>query len=201
MQVLKWTVKRFLGTSFYVLLNEFISIAQEHCETPYFQPRHRYLPFWNEPAKNSTGLASPYRCRTFRFLLTQIGYGLLCGFWVWRRRTRGCPCCPIYCLPLSNTSTSPWTAWHDGSGWWENRLAGEHLPRDLVRPSSGLKELAQTMTYNDSFMHGHQKKTLILSVQALNQVCVLNTWQSLLCCGFFYIALFTKTRGSFNPVV
>ena len=50
------------------------------------------------------------------------------------------PCCP----PMSNPSTSSWTAWPDGSGRWDNRMASQHLPRDLVRPSSGLKELVQT---------------------------------------------------------
>jgi len=61
-------------------------------------------------------------------------YGLLCGLWVWRRRTNRRPCCP----PMSNPSTSPWTAWPDGSGRWDNRMVSQHLPRDLVRPSSGL---------------------------------------------------------------
>ena len=39
-------------------------------------------------------------------------------------------------LPMSNPSTSPWTAWPDGAGRWDNRMAAQHLPRDLVRPSS-----------------------------------------------------------------
>ena len=65
---------------------------------------------------------------------------LLCGLWVLRRRTNRRPCRP----PMSNPSTSPWTAWPDGLGRWDNRMAAHHLPRDLVRPSSG-KELAQTM--------------------------------------------------------
>jgi len=54
---------------------------------------------------------------------------------VWRRRTNRRPCC----LLMSNPSTSPWTARPNGSGQWDNRLAAQHLPRDLVRPSSGLK--------------------------------------------------------------
>ena len=61
-----------------------------------------------------------------------MGYVLLCGLWVWRRRTNRRPCCP----PMSNPSTSPWTAWHDGSGWWDNWMAAQHLPRDLLWPSS-----------------------------------------------------------------
>jgi len=51
------------------------------------------------------------------------------------------PCCPR----MSNPSTSPWTARRDSSGWWDNWMAVQHLPWDLVRPRSGLKELAQTM--------------------------------------------------------
>jgi len=64
-----------------------------------------------------------------------MGYGLLCGLWVWRRRTKSRPCCP----PMSNPSNSPWTAWPDGSGRWDNRIAAQHLPRDQTRPNSGLK--------------------------------------------------------------
>jgi len=40
---------------------------------------------------------------------------------------------------LSNPSTSPWTAWPDGCGRWDKRMAAQHLFRDLVQPSSGLK--------------------------------------------------------------
>ena len=47
---------------------------------------------------------------------------------------------------MSNPSTSPWTARTDGSVRWDNRMVAQHLPRDLVRPSSGLKELAQMTT-------------------------------------------------------
>jgi len=35
-------------------------------------------------------------------------------------------------------------AWPDCSGWWDNRLAAQQFHRYLARPSSGLKELAQT---------------------------------------------------------
>jgi len=46
---------------------------------------------------------------------------------------------------MSNPSTSPRTARPEGSGWWHNRMAAQHLPWDLVRPSNGLKEHAHTM--------------------------------------------------------
>jgi len=42
---------------------------------------------------------------------------------------------------MSKPLTSPWTARPDGSGRWDSRIAAQHLPRDLVRPSSELKEL------------------------------------------------------------
>ena len=45
--------------------------------------------------------ASSYAIWTFPLLLVQMGYGLLCGLWVWRRRTNRRPCRP----PLSNPST------------------------------------------------------------------------------------------------
>ena len=50
----------------------------------------------------------------------------------------------LRCPPMSNPSTSSWTARPDGYGRWDNRMAAQDLPRDLVPPSSGLKELAQT---------------------------------------------------------
>jgi len=110
--------------------------GQPH-KTPHFHPRHQHPPpiFWNDPPKKSLGLAKPppHRCRTFPLLLVQMGYGPLCGLWVWRRRTNRRPCCP----PMSNPSTSPWTAWPDDGGRWDNRMTAQYLPRDLVRPSSG----------------------------------------------------------------
>jgi len=75
-------------------------------------------------------LESRYHC-----LLVQIGYGLLCSLWVWRRKANRRPCFP----PVSNPSTS-WTAWPDSCGRWDNRMAAQHLPRDLVQFSSGLKK-------------------------------------------------------------
>jgi len=108
--------------------------GQPH-KTPHFNSRHWYPPSRNDPPKKSLGPVQPplHRCRTFPLLLVQMGYGLLCGLWVWRRRTNRRPCCP----PMSNPSTSPWTARPDGSRRWDNRVAAQHLPRNLARPSSG----------------------------------------------------------------
>ena len=52
-------------------------------------------------------------------LLAQMAYGLLCGLWVWCRRTNRWPCCP----PMANPSTSSWNARPDGSERWDNRFA------------------------------------------------------------------------------
>ena len=71
-----------------------------------------------------------------------MGYGLLCGLWVWRRRTHRPPCC----FPMSNPSASPWTAWPDGSGRWDNWMAVQRLPRDVVRSSSGFNNSLKRRT-------------------------------------------------------
>jgi len=89
---------------------------------------------WNAEWADNPAWPPPHRCWTFPLLLVQMGHGFLCGLWVRHRRTNKRPCCPR----MSNPSTSPWTTWPDGSGRWDNRMASEHLPRDLVRPSSGL---------------------------------------------------------------
>ena len=56
-----------------------------------------------------------------------MGYGLFCGLWVWCRRTNHRPFCP----PMS-----PWTVQPDSSERWDNRIAAQHLPWDLMRPNS-----------------------------------------------------------------
>ena len=96
----------------------------------------------NDPPKKSLGPAQPlpHLRQTFPLLFTQMRYGPFCSFWVWRRTNRR-PCYP----PRTNPSNSPWTARPDSSGWRNNRLTAQNLPRDLVRPSNGLNELAQTM--------------------------------------------------------
>ena len=90
-----------------------------------------------------------------------MGYRLLCGLWVWRRRTNGRRCCP----PMSNPSTSSWTAWPDVSGRWDNLMAAQHLPRDLVRLSSGLYQLAQKAK------KWRQHKVVFMVRHAIHQEC------------------------------
>ena len=62
-------------------------------------------------------------CLCCVYLLTLMSW-LLC-----RRTNRG-PWCPL----ISNPSTSPWTD-ITGSWWCDNRLAAQHLTRDLMRPT------------------------------------------------------------------
>jgi len=71
----------------------------------------------NDPPKKSLGPAYPHRRRVLPLLLVQIEYGLLCGLWVWCRRTSRRSCCPR----MSNPLTSPWTAWLDGWRFWAMR--------------------------------------------------------------------------------
>ena len=80
--------------------------------------------------------------------------------WVWRRRTSRRPCCP----PLSNPSTSSWTAWPDGSGRWYNRMAAQHLPLDLVRPNSGQKNWLKRM--GDSHSQRQERHLRLCNGQA-----------------------------------
>jgi len=51
-------------------------------------------------------------------------YGPFCSLWVWCRRTNPQTCHP----PMSNPSTSLWTARPDGFGWWDNQIAAQYLP-------------------------------------------------------------------------
>ena len=109
-------------------------------KTPHFHLRHRHPPAeWPSQEEPGSGFTAFAPVSGVPLLFVQMGYGLLCGLWVWRRTSRR-PCCP----PMSNPSTSTWTARPDVSGRWDNWMDAQHLPRDLVRPSSGLKELTQT---------------------------------------------------------
>jgi len=64
-----------------------------------------------------------YLCLSNYLLLTQTGHGPSCAFCMWRRRTDRWP-----------------HLWPDGSGRWDNRMAAQNLSRDVLSPSSGLKE-------------------------------------------------------------
>ena len=104
--------------------------GQPH-KTPHFISRHRYIPPWNDPPKKSLGSAQPppHRCRTFLLLPVQMGYGILCGLWVWRGTNRP-PCCP----PLSNPSTpTDYTAW---LFWTVRQLNGCSTPAPISRWAS-----------------------------------------------------------------
>jgi len=114
--------------------------VREHYEIPNFDPRPALLK-WPCQEQHVFGSTASAPASDISVPVCTDGYGRFCSLWVRRRRPNHWP----RCLPMSNPLTSPWIARQDGSGWWDNRLAAEHLPRDLVRPSSGLKELAQTM--------------------------------------------------------
>ena len=87
------------------------------------------------------------------------------GVWppVWRRRTNRRPCCP----PLTNTSTSSWTAWSDGSGRWVYRMAAQHLPRDRVRPSSGYKNWPKRWRRSSCVITQAQHNALLANLNSL----------------------------------
>ena len=66
---------------------------------------------------------------------TNRGMGSFCALWVWRRRMDRLPRCPSLYIDLPIESM----VWR--CGWWDTRMAAQHLSWDLVRPSSGLREL------------------------------------------------------------
>ena len=129
----------FLTTTTYVrrsgrITNGMLSGRKATQDSAFSSPTQAPTPR-NDPPKKSLGPAQPppQRCRTFPLLLVQMGYVFLCGLWVRRRGTNRRLCCPS----MSNPSTSPRTSWPDSAGRRDNWIAAQHLPRDLVRPSSG----------------------------------------------------------------
>jgi len=129
-------------------------------QTPVHTPR-------NDPPKKSLSLAQPppHRCRTFPLLPVQMGYGLLCGLWVWRRTNRR-PCRPS----LSNPSTPPRTTRPDGFGRWDNRMAAQHLPRYLGGPAVDKRTRSNERKKRHSGRTNHQGNhtTLLLSETLLS---------------------------------
>ena len=108
--------------------------GQPH-KTQYFHPRHRHSPpGMTLPRTAWVRLNCLPRCRGFPLMRLYKCGMVSCGLWVWCRRTSRRPCCP----PMSNPSTSSWTARPGGSGRWDNRMAGP-------RASAWLEEFAQKM--------------------------------------------------------
>jgi len=118
---------------------------------------------------------------------SDVGNDLLCYLWVWRRRIKHRPCCP----PISNPTTSSWAAPPSGSGRWDSRLIAQHLSRDLVRPSSGLKnslkacsleEKAGTTLFSVTQLHNE----IIPAAGILHSICTLRgiAHPTLLLCTF-----------------
>ena len=57
--------------------------------------------FLELPSQEQSGSSLPplHYCQMLQLLFAQIGYGLLCGLWVWHRRTNRQLCCPIHRPP------------------------------------------------------------------------------------------------------
>ena len=108
--------------------------GQPH-KTPHFHPRHRHppIPEWPSQEEAGSGLTASAPGSGVSSPACTNGVWLLCGLWVWRRRTNRRPCCP----PMSNPSTSLWTARPDGSRRSDNRMFAQHLPRNLTWPRCG----------------------------------------------------------------
>ena len=93
-------------------------VVGQHYETPHFHPRHRHPPFLEWPYQKQPGA----------------------GLWPLLR--------PVSVAQENRSWTmlsfATWNAWSVGSGWPHNGMAAQYLPRDLVRPSSGLSKQDQT---------------------------------------------------------
>jgi len=63
------------------------------------------LPEWPSQEEPGSGSTASAPVPGVSALVYTNGYDLLCGLWVWRRRTNCQPCCP----PMSNPSTSSWS--------------------------------------------------------------------------------------------
>ena len=105
------------------------------------------------------------------------GCGLLCGLWVWRRRTNRRPCHPS----MSNPTTSSWTAWPKGSGRWHSRMAAQHLPRDLMNAAKQwLEQLAQKKKKKSDAIYRHRQMrwnlSETLSAKKYNGLPLLYFW-------------------------
>jgi len=94
-----------------------------------------------DPPKKSLGPAQPppHRCRTSPLLLVQMRYGLVCGLWVWRRRTNRRPCvlqCQIHQPAHTDCIASRF--------WTMRQLNGcsKSAPRSSA-PKQRFKQLAQ----------------------------------------------------------
>jgi len=106
-------------------------------KAPHFHPRHRgtHPPEWPSQEEPGSGV-------TVSALVSDVSASA-CTNGVWSplwpvsvaQKNKRRSCCPS----MSNPSTSLWTARIDGSGRWDNRTAAQHLPRDLVQQSSGVK--------------------------------------------------------------
>jgi len=89
-------------------------------------PRNRHPLSWNGPVTNSVGLAqlTPHQCQTFTILTYTNGvWPLLQLVNVAQKNT------PLTMLFFTVQSIDLPSAWCDGSGWQDNQMVAQHLPR------------------------------------------------------------------------
>ena len=96
-------------------------------KTPHTYPRRRHPPNpeWPSQEQRGSGLTASAPVSDVSAPACTKGICLLCGLWVWRRKTNRLPCCS----PMSNPSTSSWTARSGGSGRWESNGCSTSAPR------------------------------------------------------------------------
>ena len=115
-------------------------VGGQHHETPHFHPRHRHPSYLKDPPKKSLVQLNRPRSGVGHFRSCLYKWGMVssasceCGT---EKQTVGHV---VLQYPIHRP---PWSAWPDGSGRWDNRMAVQHLPRDLVRLSNGYEELTQ----------------------------------------------------------
>ena len=85
-------------------------------------------------------LPPPHPSRTFLILPTQMDYGPFCSLWLMAQKTRPLTMLSFTVQSIGHRPLHSLTILDD-----DNRIAAQHLPRDLVRSISGLEELAHTM--------------------------------------------------------
>ena len=154
-------------------------VVGQPCETPYFQPWHRHPLSWNDLPKNSVGPPQ----QTLHY--TGVRHSRSWSHKWSVAASAACECdaedqtvnhavlqCPIHRPPhgLHGLTVLDYET---------IRLAVDHLPRDLVRPSSGLQELAQTMMMKQLVLaccrHSHLNKPCCAVFCVMNGL-MMKTW-------------------------
>ena len=132
--------RRFLHVTY--MLCSVVQEAQNFQAHVFSKPRHRHPPSRNGPAKNSAGPAwpSPHPSWTFPLLPTQMDCGHFCSLWLVAQKNKPLTMLSFTVQSIGHRPLHSLTILDD-----DNRMAAQHLPRDLVRSICGLEELAHTM--------------------------------------------------------